>query len=160
MARGLPRRCRLALPLGGRLRCEPACAGDQRGVLRDPTVGSPQLSVGRELFIGLEHCRSAAAEKVGPSGAFSLREPIEAVDEFVVELDEDFTASHRHMIEHMVRRSARNDVVRAAVLARQITRRAVTQTDSGASRAETGERRHVKRVADQLDIRVDSLRAG
>ena len=73
---------------------EPSCAGDERGVLWDPPVGVAQRSVRLELVCGFEHRGSAAAEEIGSTRAFGLREAIQAVDEVVVELDEDFAAGH------------------------------------------------------------------
>lgn len=99
-------RCRRGLPLRGRLRCEPSGARNECRILGNTSIGVAQLPVGLKLFSSFQHSGSAAAEEVRSAGPLSLCEPVQAVDEFVIELDENLTASHEHMVTHMVRISA------------------------------------------------------
>jgi len=58
--------------------------------------------VGVDLLRRLDHCGCASSEQLGPAGVLCLREAVESLDEFVVELYENFSSAHDHMVGHMV----------------------------------------------------------
>jgi len=95
-------RCHLGLPLGGRLRREPTRARDKGWVLGHPPVCVSERAVGLQLVGSFQNCCRTPAKEVRSAGALCLGEPIEPVDELVIQLDQYLTTSHEHMVEHMV----------------------------------------------------------
>jgi hypothetical protein len=65
-------------------------------------VSGDELSVSRCEFFGGDHCCGAPAEQFGAIRPKLGSELVESCDEFVVELDENFTAGHGHMLSPMV----------------------------------------------------------
>ena len=100
-ALGRPSRHRRGLPRRRRLSGQTTSRVNQRRVLRLPAVGLLELSVGRDELFGLEHGEGALSEELRPAHPTPTREVVEARDEFVVELNQDLTACHEHMVEHM-----------------------------------------------------------
>lgn len=80
---------------------EAAGACDNRGILWNPPVGLAQASVCLQLVGRVEHGRRATTEQLGAARSLRVSEAVETFDEFIVELHQDLSSRHRHMVQHM-----------------------------------------------------------
>lgn len=67
---------------------------DDGRILRSPPVSGTQFLIGLVDLVRSEDGEGAAPEQLGAVGVLLASEPIEALDELVIELDEDFLAGH------------------------------------------------------------------
>jgi hypothetical protein len=65
-------------------------------------IRGDQFSVTCSEFFGCNNCCGAPAEKFGSIRSKLRCEFVESCHEIVVELDENFTSSHGHMVSPMV----------------------------------------------------------
>jgi len=64
-------------------------------------IGLLEARVGCCEIFCLEYRKGATAKQLGPAHASCAGDLIEPRDEVVIELNQDFTTSHDHMVEHM-----------------------------------------------------------
>lgn len=75
---------------------------DDCGVLWDPAVCVLEQSVSFRLFGRLEDGRRAAPKELRSVRPLRVGQPIQSLDELIVELHEHFLPCHDHMVDHMV----------------------------------------------------------
>ena len=61
-----------------------------------------ELAIGTGKILGGDDCVGTAPEQLRPAGPETRCQRVELSDELVVELHQDFSSSHDHMVEHMV----------------------------------------------------------
>jgi len=69
--------------------------------LGQPPVRIPEQLVGFDLLGRLEYGEGPSAQQLGPIGELDRCKPVEASHQFVVELDENLSPSHSHMVDQM-----------------------------------------------------------
>ena len=81
---------------------KPGGRDDDGGVLWDPSVCVLEQSVSFRLFGRLEDGRRAAPKELRSVRPLRVGQPIQSLDELIVELYEHFLPCHDHMVDHMV----------------------------------------------------------
>ncbi len=82
------------LPLWRRRRGKPGSRFDDGRVLWQSPVSGPQFLIGLLDLVRLEDGKSTTPQQLGTIGALLASESIEALDEFIIELNEDFLSGH------------------------------------------------------------------
>ena len=100
--RDRPSRCRCALPRRRGSRRQTSSRSYERTVGRLPAIGGHEIAVRSRQFLGFDDRLSAATEQVRSTRAEFVGEPVELLDERVIELNEDLTPCHDHIVSHMV----------------------------------------------------------
>jgi hypothetical protein len=68
------------------------------------TVRGHELTIGTCEILRIDHGLGAAPEQLGPVRPQIAGEPVEPLDERIVELNQDLLPRHDHMILHMIQR--------------------------------------------------------
>ena len=81
---------------------EPSGRLHEGGIGRLTQVRSHELAIGTGKILGGDDCVGTAPEQLRPAGPETRCQRVELSDELIVELHQDFSSSHHHMVEHMV----------------------------------------------------------